>query len=61
MRTTLTCIEEPRSIIHQQLALGPVEKKSSLRTPESEFGILNLTEFGSEVFGITSALKSKLD
>ena len=58
--TTLTCIDEPRFIIHQQFVAGPVEKNVSVPIPptlESGKGTLILTELFKDAFGMIFALK----
>jgi hypothetical protein len=63
--TTFTCIKEPRSIIHQQLVAGPVEKRVSVFIPPTLAigsgpvgrGSLMWTEFIRDEFGMISALK----
>ena len=58
--TTFTCIYEPRLLNQKQFAAGPVEKKSSVYIPPIYLvgkGVAMRTEFISDAFGITSALR----
>ncbi len=65
IRTTLTCIEDRRFIIHQQFTAGAVEKKSSVFIPPTlvkwsgpvgRFSSM-WTELIKDPFGMIFALK----